>query len=178
MRQIVRQIAALVALGAIAGLILAGPAGGDGPRVVNGGGAGTFAADLDGDGDVDGSRFGLGATIRASGAVQGHFECLMAGDSDILGLALMAVEGKVMAGSADAAGTATLGGVATVNLANGTVFRGVPFTVQLKAGGPGSGSLKLTVIGAFDGVPGDTVPGNGNYDLPWELVMNGRIDIR
>ena len=178
MRQIVRQTAMLVALGAIAGLILAGPAGGDGPLVVNGGGAGTFAADLDGDGDVDGSRFGLGATIRAGGAAQGHFECLMAGDSDILGLSLMAVEGKVMTGSADVAGTATLGGVGTVNLANGTLFRGVPFTVQLKTGGPGSGSLKLTVIGAFDRVPGDSVPGNGNYDLPWERVVHGRIDVR
>ncbi len=144
---------------------------------MTGGGAGTFAADLDHDGDIDGSRFGLGATIRAGGAVQGHFECLMAGDSDILGLPLMAVEGKVMTGTADVAGAAMLGGVATVNLANGTLFRGVAFTVQLKAGGPGSGSLKLTVIGAFDGVPGDSVPGNGNYDLPWELVAHGRIDV-
>ncbi len=177
MRQIVRQTAALVASGAIAGLVLAGPAGGDSPLVVSGGGAGTFAADLDGDGDIDGSRFGLGATIRGGGAAQGHFECLMAGDSDILGLALMAVDGKVMTGTADIAGNATLGGVATVNLANGTQFRGVPFTVQLQAGGPGSGSLKLTVIGAFDRVPGDSVPGNGNYDLPWEHVVNGRIDV-
>jgi hypothetical protein len=177
MRQSVRQTAALVALVAITGLVLAVPAGGDGPLVVNGGGAGTFAADLDGDGDIDGSRFGLGATIRSGGAAQGHFECLMAGDSDILGLHLMAVEGKVTTGSADVAGTATLGGLATVNLANGILFRGVPFTVQLKAGGPGSGALRLTVIGAFDGVPGDSVPGNGNYDLPWELVANGRIDV-
>ena len=177
MRQIVRQTAVLVASGAIAGLVFAGPAGGDGPLVVSGGGAGTFAADLDGDGDVDGSRFGLGATFRSGGAAQGHFECLMAGDSDILGLHLMAVAGKLVTGSVDTAGIVTLGGVATVNLANGTQFRGVSFTVQLKAGGPGSGSLKLTVIGAFDGVPGDSVPGNGNYDLPWELVVNGRIDV-
>jgi hypothetical protein len=35
----------------------------------------------------------------------------------------------------------------------------------------------LTVIGAFDGVPGDTIPGNGNYDLPVETVATGQIRI-
>jgi hypothetical protein len=40
------------------------------------------------------------------------------------------------------------------------------------------GRLKLTVIGAFDGVAGDTLPGNGNYDLPTETVATGRITVR
>ena len=48
----------------------------------------------------------------------------------------------------------------------------------LHAGGPGVGQLQLTVIGAFDGVPGDTTTGNGNYDLPPETVATGQISIR
>jgi hypothetical protein len=37
--------------------------------------------------------------------------------------------------------------------------------------------MRLTVIGAFDGVAGDQIPSNGNYDLPTETVENGQIDI-
>jgi hypothetical protein len=145
---------------------------------VTGGGAGTFARDLDGDGDIDGSRFGIGVVITEGGVAQGHFECLMAGDSDILGLPLMAVEAKVTTGSAvPQAGTAAFGGVARVNLANGTVFSGVPVQVEVRAGAAGTGTMRLTVIGAFDGVPGDQIPSNGNYDLPPETIGRGRIDV-
>jgi len=42
-------------------------------------------------------------------------------------------------------------------------------------GGPGVGKMQLTVVGAFDGVPGDMTPGNGNYDLPVETVATGQI---
>jgi hypothetical protein len=35
--------------------------------------------------------------------------------------------------------------------------------------------MQLTVIGAFDKVPGDTIPGNNNYDLPAETVATGQI---
>jgi hypothetical protein len=145
---------------------------------VTGGGAGTFALDLDGDGDIDGSRFGIGVVIAEGGVATGHFECLMAGASDILGLPLMAVEAKVTQGSADPqAGTAAFGGVARVNLANGTIFSGVPVQVAVTAGPAGTATMRLTVIGAFDGVPGDQIPSNGNYDLPTETVQRGRIDI-
>ncbi|MGH8927283.1 MAG: hypothetical protein ACRDWH_02940 [Acidimicrobiia bacterium] len=162
-------IVAAVALSPLAALAA-------GPMVVNGGGTGTFEVDLDGDGDIDGSHFGLGVVLGGVGAPRGHFECLMAGNTDILGLPLMAVEGKVVAATIDA-DSATLGGMATINLANGTVFREVPFTVTVIPGGAGSGQLRLTVIGAFDGVAGDSIPGNGNYDLPWETVSTGQIRI-
>ena len=144
---------------------------------VNGGGQGTFGADLDGDGNIDGSHFGIGASIYRDGSAIGHFECLMAGNARILGLPLMAVEGNVNSGSGNANGSATLSGISTVNLGNGQIFRGVPFSVTVRAGGPGVGSLKLTVIGIFDGVPGDTIVGNGNYDLPTETVASGQIKI-
>lgn len=147
------------------------------PVLVTGGGTGTFFADLDHDGDIDGSHFGVGVSF-AGGSPRGTFMCQMAGNADILGLPLMAVSGDVTGGSADAiAGTAVLTGTATVNLGNAGRFRDVPYRVELSAGGPGIGRLKLTVIGAFDGVPGDTVVGNGNYDLPPETVATGRISI-
>jgi hypothetical protein len=101
----------------------------------------------------------------------------MAGRSDILGLSLMAVQGPVNTGQYNGNGSVTFSGFGAVNLGNGTIFSGVPFTVTVTAGGPGVGTLQLTVIGAFDGVPGDTSPGNGNYDLPVETVASGRIKI-
>lgn len=173
MKRILTVLAVAAALALVAPAAYAGS-----PAHVNGGGTGTFGADLDGDGDIDGSHFGLGVTL-AGGTVHGHFECLMAGNADFLGLPLMAVEGKVTGGSSNAtAGIATLTGSATVNLGHGQLFRDVPFEVTLVAGGPGVGSLQLIVIGAFDGVPGDTIPGNGNYDLPIETVATGQIKVR
>jgi hypothetical protein len=53
----------------------------------------------------------------------------------------------------------------------------MPFTVTVTDGGPNVGTLRLTVIGAFDGVPGDTIIGNGNYDLPTETVDKGQIKL-
>ena len=147
--------------------------------LVTGGGQGTFGTDLDGDGDIDGSHFGIGISITGNGSAKGHFECLMAGNADILGLALMAVEGNVTSGSVNANGSVTFSGVATVNLGKSTMFKKeVPFSVTLRSGASQIGSLTLTVIGAFDGVPGDTNIGNGNYDLPTETVATGQIKIQ
>jgi hypothetical protein len=172
-----RRLLIVLAVGLAAALV-APAAIADRPVGVSGGGTGSFAADLDGDGDVDGSHFGVGA-IFGSSTARGHFECLMAGNADMLGLPLMAVEGEVSGGSADAAsGTARLTGVATVNLGSEGRFQGVPYEVRLWAGGAEAGRLQLTVIGAFDGVPGDTLPGNGNYDLPVEWVATGQIRVR
>jgi len=169
----------LISLVAVAVTALYAPiATADRPVVVSGGGTGTFAADLDGDGDIDGSHFGLGV-VFSGGSMRGHFECQMAGNADFLGLRLMAVEGKVTDGWVNAAaGTAMLEGVATVNLATEGAVRGIPFRVLLTAGGPGTGQLQLTVIGAFAGVPGDADLTNGNYDLPVETVATGQITVR
>jgi len=150
---------------------------------VTGGGTGTFGADLDGDGDIEASQFGFGAVVYADGSATGHFNCLMAGRSDILGLGLMAVEGKITSGSVNG-NTATLSGTASVLLTRSTlpgVPEGkftLPFTVTVTAGGPGAGGMSLSVIGAFDGAPGDVVAANGNYDLAVETVRSGGIRIR
>src|SRR5262245_10159544 len=161
----------LIVLVAVTATALRAPlATADGPVVVTGGGTGTFNADLDGDGDIDGSHFGFGVSFRG-GTPLGHFMCQMAGNADILGLPVMLVGGDVTGGWANpATGTALFTGHAAVNLARGTRFPDVPYQVRVAAGGPGVGRMQLTVIGAFDGVPGDTVLGNGNYDLPTETV--------
>lgn len=146
-----------------------------GVTMVHGGGTGSFGADLDGDGQIDGSQFGLVVAIMGNGAARGSFLCLMAGRSEILGLHLMSVQGQVTGGVLNTDGSATFSGIASVNLGGGTIFRGVSFRVTVLPGGPGVGTMQLTVVGAFSDVPGDTILGNGNYDLPDETVRSGQI---
>jgi len=157
--------------------------------LVTGGGQGTFGSDLDRDGSIDGSYFGIGIARGERGdddnekgdaapSSGGHFVCAMWGNTHILGLPLMAVEGQVNSESVRwTTRKVTFRGVGTVDLGTGPAgfFTNVPFEVTVTPGGPGVGTLKLTVIGAFDGVPGDTIPGNGNYDLPVETVSSGYI---
>lgn len=159
-------------------LVLWSPAQAAGPDlIVTGGGTGTFNADLDGDGDIDGSHFGFAVITGAGASARGHFMCQMAGNADFLGLSLMLVEGRVSSAAVNADGSVTFSGKGSVNLANGTRFPGVSFVATVTGGGPGAGTLQLTVIGAFDGVPGDTIPSNGDYDLPVELVYTGQISV-
>ncbi|MGH8245865.1 MAG: hypothetical protein ACREUU_05475 [Gammaproteobacteria bacterium] len=148
-----------------------------GPQSVNGGGTGTFDADLDGDGDIDGSHFGFGVKIRPDGSAQGHFMCQMAGNADFLGLKLMLVEGRISSASFQTNGSVQFAGSGSVNLANGDVFRSISFAVSVTAGGPGTGTMQLTVFEVFDGVAGDTLLGDGNYSLPVETVATGSISI-
>ncbi len=146
-----------------------------GMTMVRGGGTGSFGADLDGDGQIDGSQFGMSVSILGDGSAGGSFLCLMAGRSKILGLHLMSVQGQVTDGVLNADGSATFSGTGSVNLGGGTIVPGIGFRVTTRPGGPGVGQMQLTVVGAFDGVPGDTTTGNGNYDLPWETVRSGQI---
>jgi len=154
-----------------------GPAGAAQPSSANGGGTGTFNADLDGDGDIDGTHFGFSVVLTPKGLVNGHFTCQMAGNMDFLGLKLMLVEGQPS--SAFFAPTSVIfGGTADVIFEPGGVFAGIPFTVTVTAGGPEVGTLQLTLIGVFDGVTGDTMPGDNNYSLPIETVLTGNISIK
>jgi hypothetical protein len=162
---------------AIAIVLWATPMHATAPSIVTGGGTGTFGADLDGDGDIDGSHFGFAVVKGPGDSVRGHFMCQMAGNADFLGLKLMLVEGRISSALFNSNGSVTFSGRGSVSLANGTVFRGVPFTVVVTPGGPGTGTMQLTVSGAFDGVPGDTDPGDDNYSLPVEHVVNGLISV-
>src|SRR3989449_7848554 len=147
---------------------------------VTGGGTTTFGADLDGDGDVDGSHFGFTAVIADDGSAQGHFTCLMAGNANFLGLHVMAVQGPVTSGALDGRsfrGTATVKVLSAFGPGVQSIFRDIPFVVAVTPGGPGVATLQLTVLGVFDGGPGDVAPGNGNYDLARETLTTGQITI-
>ena len=129
------------------------------PVVVSGGGTGTF------DGVHPGSQFGMGIVFRGA-TVRGHFNCVMAGRSAFAGLRLMKVDGQVTAGSASAAtGAATFSGVGTLHMNNGKSQ--VSFTVKVTRGGPGAGTLQLTVNG----------PPVGLFPLPVEHVATGQISV-
>lgn len=136
---------------------------------VTGGGTGTFDADLDGDGDIDGSHFGVGVRVR-NGVATGHFECLMAGNADILGLPNMAVSGDVDGAIMNSATSVTLFGFAKVILGNGNNYDDVPFEVTLTSGKAGDGTIRLHLMGGYPGGPGD-------FDLPVEEVATGQIKI-
>lgn len=171
-----RRIIALTIAVLVVGALHAWPVHASTDTWVRGGGTGTFGADLDLDGDVDGSQFAFAVHIGADSSARGRFVCLMAGRSDFLGLSLMSVNGPVSSGSIGP-GSATFAGTARINLGGGEIIEGVAFEATVSPGGPGAGTLRLTVIGAFDGVAGDTIPGNGNYDLPVETVVSGRISM-
>ena len=119
------------------------------------------------DGTVDGSTpfsdFGFGVTVGSSGA-RGHFNCLMAGSSQFPDFTLMAVRGEVT----DAVITATAASFDGVGMFQ-TGNQGksaATFHVEVTEGGPGVGTLRLTLLTPFF------------FALPTERVLVGQISIR
>jgi hypothetical protein len=157
-----RLLIVLLALGALAP---AYAAAGPGATQVTGGGRGTID-----NGATAFSQFGFGASIAPGGSAQGHFNCLMAGSSAFPGFEpLMKVDGVVSSGSANTgAGTAVLSGSGTLNLGPSGRFP-AQFSVALKEGGPGVGTLTLTVLSPRLGAAPVT--------LPVETVLHGGITI-
>ena len=149
-----RLLAAVVVCGVA---LAATNAAASAPAILSGGGTGTF------DGVHPGSQFGF-AVVFGDGSVRGHFNCVMAGRSAVPGLRLMKVDGQVSAGTASlAGGTAVFSGTGTLHMDN--KISQVAFTVQVKAGGRGVGTLQLTVNG----------PPVGSLVLGVETVATGRI---
>ena len=116
------------------------------------------------------SQFGFGVSIAPGGSAQGHFNCLMAGSAAFPGFEpLMKVDGQVSSGSANAeAGTAVLRGSGTLNLGPSGSFP-AEFSVLVREGGPGVGTLTLTVLSPR--------LGSAPVTLPVETVMHGGITI-
>lgn len=155
---------------ALATLAVAAPAAtADGPLVANGGGTGSWAPV----GEPPASQFGLGVRFLGAGVAAGHFNCLMAGRSAFPGFQFMAVRGEVTAGTATAT-SASFSGAGTLlyhfDGSGPTQKASVRFFVNVTEGGPGVGTLQLTVTG----VP--FVPG-GVAAFPPEWVSSGQIKI-
>ena len=152
-----RFVAALAALLAACALVPASSSAA-GPVSVTGGGRGTV------DGVHAFSDFGFSAMRSSAGAVEGHFNCLMAGSSQFPGFTLMAVRGQVthatMGGN-----SASFDGVGMF-LAPGVFDKSAAtFHVEVTAGGPGVGTLHLTLLTPMF------------FDLPVEHVLHGQISM-
>jgi len=147
--------------GALAGLLavclLVPAAAAAGPAVANGGGRGTV------DGVHAFSDFGFGVRRSADGSVRGHFNCLMAGSSQFPGFTLMAVRGQVTSATIGD-NTAGFDGVGMFQTGN-QGKSDATFHVEVTAGGPGVGTLHLTLSEPFP------------FDLPVEHVLHGHISI-
>jgi hypothetical protein len=154
MKRLAGVLAALLAACALVPVVSSAA----GPAAVTGGGRGTV------DGVDAFSDFGFSVVRSSTGAVEGHFNCLMAGSSQFPGFTLMAVRGRLTQATI-AASTASFDGVGTF-LAPG-VFDKSPasFHVEVTAGGPGVGTLHLTLLTPIF------------FDLPVEHVLSGQISI-
>lgn len=150
-----RFFGALAAVMAVCALVPAAAVAG--PAVVNGGGHGTD------DGVQPFSQFGFGITQSAEGTVRGNFNCLMAGASQFPGFTLMAVRGQVTSGTISA-GAASFDGAGMFQTGNQGKLPAT-FHFEVTAGGPGVGTLRLTLLTPFF------------FPLPTETVMDGQISI-
>ena len=128
-----------------------------GPSVANGGGHGTV------DGSTPFSQFGFGVTKGDDGSVQGSFNCLMAGAAQFPPFTLMAVRGQVT-NAVISGGGATFDGVGMLQTGPDGKFPAT-FHVVVTAGGPGIGTLTLTLLTPFV------------FPMPTEHVLNGQIRI-
>ena len=153
-----RRILAFAAVVLAAVVMIAPTAGATTAAAVNGGGRGTV------DGATPFSQFGFEVTRHADGSVTGHFNCLMAGASEFPGFDLMAVRGQVT----DAAFTpdaVTFNGEGMFQTGN-QGKSSATFRVVVTGGGPGVGTLQLTLLTPMV------------FVMPTEHVLNGRIDMR
>jgi hypothetical protein len=141
----------------ISATLSASSAAANSPTIANGGGRGTV------DGINPFSQFGFGLTRSTDGSVQGSFNCLMAGASEFPGFDLMAVRGKITS-VAISGSTATFDGAGMFQTGNQgkapATFRAV-----VEEGGPGEGTLQLTLLTPF------------LFVLPTETVLSGNIAI-
>jgi hypothetical protein len=123
----------------------------------NGGGIGTI------DGVTPFSHFGFG--VEVAGTVEGQFNCLMAGNAAFGGFEpLMKVSGTIDAGAVNPAlSTAEFFGSGTLNLGPSGQMAAT-FFVSVTEGGPGVGTLQLTVL-------------SPPFPVPLEHVLHGSISI-
>jgi opacity protein-like surface antigen len=141
----------------VAALVLAPSSLAAGPSVANGGGHGTV------DGTTAFSQFGFSLTKSDDGSVRGSFNCLMAGVSEFPGFTLMAVRGQVT-NAVIGAGTASFDGAGMFQTGNQGKSPAT-FHAEVTAGGPGVGTLRLTLLTPF------------LFPLLTEHVLDGQIAI-
>jgi hypothetical protein len=178
------SLSRLLALGGLAA-ILSSPAivAAQSVAHVTGGGTASFGADLDGDGEIDGSQFGFMVDIKGDGSAEGHLLFAMAGKFDFL-RNMFSIQGPVTEGKVNPDGSVTLRGCGPMNQIGVTAIYiescGVRFEVAVKEGHRGHelGTIQFTAIDLFAGAPGDTDLTNNSYDQPTQTIRSGLIRIR
>ena len=145
--------------------------------LVVGGGEGRLDSDVDGDGDLDGSYFGIGV-VQQDGESSGYFVYGMWGNTDVMELPLLAIEGQISSSEVIGGSEMLFSGSGTVDLGDGVAIRDLPFDVLVIPSGPDEGSMQLTIKGAFDSQLGDLVPGNSDCEMPPQSVASGQISMR
>jgi hypothetical protein len=108
---------------------------------------------------LSGLEFAKGVTIDGSGAATGQFQTLLLGTSLLGQPRNITVEGEASSGTVNADGSATFGGISTVDLGDGSLpLLNVPFSVTVTNQG-----LRLTI---------------GATTLPAATLTEGRITIQ
>jgi hypothetical protein len=107
---------------------------------------------------LEGSTFAIGIVVRSDGSAVGGFQTVLFGTSLLGDSQSIALEGSVERGSADAAGSVSFSGTATLDLGDGSPPTDVPFSAIATTSG-----LKLTI---------------GATELPTQTLGAGSIFIR
>jgi hypothetical protein len=106
------------------------PAHAQGDTMVTGAGEGVFASGAELYGvPLDGLQFGSGVIIPGDGSATGEFKGTLRGSLLLAQPQNITVEGQASSGFVNADGRATFEGIGTVDLGNGQILTGVPFSV-------------------------------------------------
>lgn len=124
---------------------------------------------------VEACTFHLGIDSDASPA--GTFLCQMSDPAVALGIPFASLQGTVDEVLSLSGHSSTVAGTADLLLPDGESRQDVGFQLWLQEGGPSQGALRIQLLGLFDGEPGDTDLGNGNYDQAWQTLTEGQISI-
>lgn len=176
-----RAAVALACLAALALLqVSAGPAlaeEGDPVPLVGGRGLASFGSGSEGPlAATEGCRFDAGVTLEAD-VVAGTFRCRMSEEAVALGVPFSTLVGAVTATSDATKHLATLSGTATLQLPDQQVMEDVGYVVAVREGRVDQGGLRIVLLDVFDEQPGDTLPGDGHYSLPDQILSMGHIRV-
>lgn len=124
-----------------------------------------------------GCEFMVDAAQDDSGP-HGSFTCAISDEAGPRWLPFTRLETQVTGLDAPSEEEATIEGVALVDLSDGRLLEDVPALIGLHAGGPGAGEIRIFLEGVLDGEIGDETPGDGDYSLYPQQVIEGSIDIQ
>jgi hypothetical protein len=151
-------VSAAVAAILLTGVALGQPGAAVGDTSATGAGSGVFPPGALWTGvSLSGSTLGFGVEIHADGTALGEFETVLVGTSALGAAQEISVEGDVTAGSQNSDGSVTFSGTGTVDLGNGQVQTGVPFSVTATTAG-----LQLVLSGTT--LPAQTL-GSGTITI-------------